>query len=354
MPASNQNSHIPAEAGQAFGQALQKLVVFVNDKFGLDNRFACRDGACRHMETAREFTRLFGNLLHGIYSFDITHLLAPESTALIMSLEARGIRQDSVIALVQAWVLAIECLVKRAEAERLVPPLQQLLHGLPAIYADMQRQPDALSPDVQPFFDLLMTKNRKFAAEHILSRMREGATIEQAYETVLLPALERMRLLWLHNRITAADEQTAADICRYVMLRVIDSIFGERRYPYKVLVACMPGGDSLEAEVLANFLSIKGWSVSFLGAGIPLDDILYALLKNTPQAVVLSTPSIAGLPETRSLTARIREKHPRIITAVHGRAALLIRDRLAGISDLVASGLEQSHGALLKEVLGRA
>ncbi len=344
-----------ANAALAFGQALPRLVVFVNDKLALENRFACADGACKNMETARDFTRRFGDLLLGIYSFGLGSRLTRESTAYILSLESRGIKSDSVTILLQAWILAIQCHMKRDAADRLIPPLQQLVKDLPGMYAAMKEPPPALSPELAAFFDLLMAKNRKFAAELILSRIRDGASIERVYEDVLLPALARMRLLWLQNRVSAVDERAAADICRYIMLRVIDSIFGERSYPFKALVACMPGDeDTLGAEVFANFLTIKGWSVLFLGSGIPADDIMYAVLKNSPQAVVLSTASVAGLPQTRSLIAEVRQKYPQIKIAVHGRAALMVRKELDPMVDLVAGGFEQAHGALLAEVMPRA
>ncbi len=344
-----------AEASREFEQALPKLVVFVSDKFALDNRFACPEGACKSMETAREFTRRFGDLLLGIYGFDLGGSLTQEATPLILSLVSRGIKPDSAASLLQAWILAIQCLLKRDAAERLIPPLQRLARDLPCVCEVLKQQPQAQTGDLDQFFNLLMAKDRKFAAELILSRIRGGDSIEQVYGGLLLPALEKIRLLWLQNRASAVDERAAADICRYIILRVVDSIFGERRYPFKAMVACMPGEqETLGAEVLANFLAIKGWSALFLGSGIPPEDIMYAVLKNGPQAVVLSSPSVAGLPQARSLAAQIREKYPQIKIAAHGRAALLASRQLSPLVDLVADDLEGAHEALLKEVLPHA
>jgi methanogenic corrinoid protein MtbC1 len=132
----------------------------------------------------------------------------------------------------------------------------------------------------------------------------------------------------------------------------MDSIFGERRFPFRALVACMPGEqEALDVEVFANFLEIKGWSVYFLGSDVSDEDIMYAIMKNSPQAVVLSVSSIAGLPSAQILIAQIREKYPQIQLAVHGRAALLARQRLASQVDVFISGLEEGHSELLKKVL---
>ncbi|MBN2106550.1 MAG: cobalamin B12-binding domain-containing protein [Deltaproteobacteria bacterium] len=351
---STAQNTLPAATGasEAFQQALPKLVVFVNDKFALENRFACDGVACKHMDIAREFTRRFGDLLLGVYSFDLVGQLPDEAAAHIASLDSRGIKPPFVEALLKSWIMAIQCLVKREAADQLIPAVQHLLQQLPSLYERLQKPPEALPAEAQPFFDLLMAKNRKFAAENILSRIRDGASIESVYSDILLPALERMRLLWLQNKVSAVDERAADDISRYVILRVIDSIFGERRFPFRALVACMPGEqEALDVEVFANFLEIKGWSVYFLGSDVSDEDIMYAILKNSPQAVVLAVSSIAGLPEAQRLIAQLREKYPQIKLAVHGRAALLARQRLAAHVDLFISGLEGGHSELLKKVL---
>ena len=360
----NQKSKIPktamaagttstaASAAAVFGQALPKLVVFVNDKFALENRFAPDGAAFRHMDIVRDFTLRFGDLLLGVYSFDLVGQLPQEAVFHIASLDSRGIKPQFVEALLKSWIMAIECLVKRDAADQLIPAVQQLLKQLPALYQQLQQPPQGLPVEVQPFFDLLMAKNRKFAAEHILSRIRDGASIESVYADILLPALERMRLLWLQNKVSAVDERAADDISRYVILRVMDSIFGERRFPFRALVACMPGEqEALDVEVFANFLEIKGWSVYFLGSDVSDEDIMYAIMKNSPQAVVLSVSSIAGLPAARRLIAQVREKYTQIKLAVHGRAALLAREWLTSEVNLFIGGLEQGHSELLKKVL---
>ena len=352
MSAAHTNTSAASGANEAFAQALPKLVVFVNDKFALENRFACDGVACRHIEIAREFTRRFGDLLLGVYSFDLVGHLPEEAAAHIASLDSRGIKPQFVEALLKSWIMAIQCLVQRSAADQLIPAVQHLLKHLPALYERLQQPPEALPAEAQPFFDLLMAKNRKFAAEHSLSRIREGASIERVYADILLPALDRMRLLWLQNKVSAVDERAADDISRYVILRVMDSIFGERRFPFRALVACMPGEqEALDVEVFANFLEIKGWSVYFLGSDVSDEDIMYAIMKNSPQAVVLSVSSIAGLPAAQRLIAQIREKYPQMKLAVHGRAALLARESLAAQVDLCISGLEDGHSELLKTVL---
>jgi methanogenic corrinoid protein MtbC1 len=172
---------------------------------------------------------------------------------------------------------------------------------------------------------------------------------------VLLPALTRMRHLWRKNQASAADVYVATDICRYIMFRVMDSIFGERRYPFKALVACVPEEeDTLGSEVFANFLEIKGWTVSYIGHGFSGDDILHAVGIGKPQAVVLSAASIPWLPATRKLAGDIRAAAPQVKLFLEGRAVQLASGVFAPLADGIVGGFDAGHAALLEAVVPHA
>jgi len=336
---------------EAFRQALPKLLVFVNDKFLLENRFqgSC---ACGHAEVIEQFNRAFSELLLGVYCFSLYDQLPLEFPGYIAMLESRGIARGSLESLLKAWIIGIQCLVRRPASGKLIPPLEWLLAHAAALAEQAAEAEPPLAEPVRNFFDLLAAKNRKFAAEHILSLIREGRSIEDAYTLILLPALSRIRLLWRKNALSAADEHTAEDICRYVMFRVVDSIFGERRYPFKALVACIQGEENiLNAEVFASFLEIKGWSVSFIGHDAPEEDIIHAVATGSPQVVVLSVASVSRLPVARDLLQQLRTRFPEVKIVTEGPAVLLARAAFEPLGNAVISGFEQGHAAMLNLVI---
>jgi methanogenic corrinoid protein MtbC1 len=343
-----------AETVEAFSLSLPKLLVFVNDKFLLENRFVC-DGACSNVELIKSFNRDFGELLLGIYSFSLYEHLADEFTGQIAALAGRGITRAAVESLLKAWTLAVQCLVKRPAADHLIPPIEWLHHNLQVVYEHLDEDPLPLDEPLRQYFDLLLAKNRKFAAEYVLSHIRNGFTIENVYASVLLPVLQRIRLLWKKNALSAADAHTAEDICRYVILRVVDSVFGERRYPFKALVACMQGEENmLSAEVFANFLEIKGWAVSFIGHDAPDEDILHAMITNNPQVFVLSASSISRLPAAKSLIPKVRRDLPQIKIVAEGRAVMFAQNDFKDLTDALISGFEDGHKTMLELVIPHA
>jgi methanogenic corrinoid protein MtbC1 len=346
---------VSSAALDLFTQGLPKLLVFVNEKFHLENKFLRGDACCTNEVLVEDFNRKFAALLTGIYEFSLFEHFADEFSWLLAEHESRGLMRAFLEPDLKAWILGINSMIGRPESAELVQPLDCLQRYLPMVCAQLEAAEPALDEKTGQFVEHLQRKNRKFAAEFIIALIREGATIEQAYTQVLLPALTRMRHLWRKNRVSAADVYVATDICRYIIFRVMDSIFGERKYPFKALVACVPDEeDVLGSEVFANFLEIKGWSISYIGHGFSAEDILHAVDTGKPQVVVLSAASISRLPSAKKLIGQLRASAPQVKIFLEGRAAQLSRSAFEPLVEGIVSGFDAGHAALLETVVPRA
>jgi len=341
-----------AKAAAAFRQALPRLLVFANEKVGLEDRFVCAGQGCKKSALIEQCNRDFGELLMAVYEFSLYDLLPDEFMNMATMLESRGLAAEALAGVLNAWAMGIRCTVAYPEADELAWPVTLLHRQLPALHAKREAALPELDEHGQRFFDYVVQKNRKFAAETVLSHIREGASLEHVYTTMLLPVLDHIRRLWRQNNISVADEYVATDICRYVMFRVMDSIFGERRYPFKALVTCAPGErDSLSSEIFANYIEIRGWSVYFIGQSTGDEDILHAAQKNRPQVCVVSAATIAGLPSAKGLLQRLRQTMPGLKLAAEGRAVQAARQQFQGLADGLVSGLEQGHTHMLALVM---
>ena len=338
-----------------FCQHLPKLLVFVNEKFQIENKYLCEDASCTRMDLVEDFNHKFGQLLAAIYDFSLFEHFADEFSWLVAEHESRGLKRTFLESDLKAWILGINSMIRRPESAELVQPIDCLHRYMPAVYAQLEADEPEIDERSIQFYDQLLKKNRKFASGSLLALIREGLTIEQAYANVLLPALTRVRHLWRKNQISAADVYVATDICRYTIFRVMDSIFGERKYPFKALVACVPDEeDVLGSEVFANFLEIKGWTVSYIGHGFSGEDILHAIGTNKPQVVVLSAVSISWLPAAQKLIEQIRQTVPQIKIVMEGRAVQRARSAFEPLVEAIVSGLEEGHKSMLDMVMPRA
>jgi len=161
---------------------------------------------------------------------------------------------------------------------------------------------------------------RRFDRERL-----EGLTAQQlalrglkAFATdVVIPLAEVVGDLWALGKIPIAGEHMASEVVLHVLkggLRVT------RGSGPLVVAGCLPG-ERHEWGVLATLAVIQeeGWRVHYLGADLPVEEVLEAAWKLSPAAVGLSgsDPSIvrASLPALAALPAKLP---PRTLAVVGG------------------------------------
>ena len=332
----------------AFRHAIPQLLVFTNEKFQLESAYTGTDAPRINAAHIEQFNRDLSGLLSGVYAFQLYGNLNGEFIRLAGILTAHGAKRSIVEAGLKAWIMALQTLIKRPESEELTAPLLNLAKRFTSLWARANVSPPQLDGPALRLHDYLLSRNRKFAAETVLELLRSGTTIEQAYQATLLPALLNIQLKQRQGTLSAAQEQAAADICRYIMYRVLDSIFNERRLPFTILAACMPAEqDLLGSELFANYLEMQGWSLLFMRESRTIDEIIQATSSSNPHIILLSSASIQSLPPAVELATAIKQTHPQTRIAFEGRAALLARDQLGNLADTVVNGFEKGHQDLL-------
>lgn len=357
MNTADHFAHLPApshEAVQAFQGNLPRLLVFVTERCSLRNRYSPAAGRADDDRLALFNTRL-GNLLSAVFEFDLATVLPEEFARHARQLQGSGTPPDRILDAVASWIMAVRSSLSRSAADQLCPLLEQLQRHVTVLLQPESAPEPVLGNEARTFLDYLLQRNRKFAAESLLSCMRRGMSVQETYTVALLPALEAVDLLQRTRKICIADTRIAEDICRYVMFRVIDSIFGERKYPFKVIVACMPReSHTLTGEVFANYLEIRGWTVFFVKNTESTDEILHAVAMTAPQAVVVSTASPECLPAARHFISQVKGLNPPVHLFAEGRAAALAAPLLCTRVSAILSGFDRGHEQMLSEVMPHA
>ncbi len=339
---------ITANALTLFRTAVPQLLVFTNEKFKLESAYAGHDARPASPARIEQFNHDLAGLLAGVYEFSLFNNLDGEFMRLAGILTSHGAGRAVIEAGLKSWIMALQTLVKRPESDELTAPLISLLKSFGGLWSRAAVPPPPLDGDALRLHDFLLKRNRRGAAEAVLALLREGATIEQAYQRTLLPALLSILLRQRQGSLSTAHAQAAADICRYIMYRVLDSIENGQHLPLKMLASCMPGEtDQLGMELFVNYLEIQGWQVIFMRESYTLDEITQAAAEFEPHIALLSASSIQSLPAAVELAALIRQTRPQTRVALEGRAALLAREQLGRRADAVISGFEKGHQTLL-------
>lgn len=170
-----------------------------------------------------------------------------------------------------------------------------------------------------------------------VDRLLPDATMmpfERAIDEIHLPILRRIGDLWQAGEATVAQEHFVSGWCREQMLAIFHALgAGPESGP---TVACALPPDEqheLGALAVAIKLALRGWRVTWLGAQMPVGDLVGYLRKETPRLLCLSV--VVPRPEgwIRAWAAEIRAGAPAATRIVVGGPAV------AGLASVDAPGL---------------
>jgi methanogenic corrinoid protein MtbC1 len=346
---------VSPEAATAFAESRSKLVRLVEERFQVEARHGGRDDWNRHLPLLRDSHERFGATLQAVYRFGLNVALAEDFAWLVTVLHSRGLGTGCLRTMLEAWMSAIHGTIAPGFAGELVQPLRVLRRDLAAFVREAEASVEHVTVDSSDFVQALLQKERGAAQGHIDSLLKQGSSPFDACEELVLPALGALGTLWQYNRISAADEHAATEICKEIIVRLCGAVPRETPLPHSVLVACVPGEEhEVAAHIASSYLERKGWTVYFVGRSAPQNDIATAVSEHRPDVILLSLMLIANLPAALDLLARLRDLAPGMVLLVGGPGAARGRPALEPLVDGLVDDLFQSHDMALALAQERA
>lgn len=174
------------------------------------------------------------------------------------------------------------------------------------------------------YLDAALRGNRREAFGVVETARAAGVGVREVYLEVFQPALRELGRLWQENRITVAEEHLATAVTQAAMGRLADAVFAGAAAPGPLLVAACADGErhELGLRMVCDVLEMEGWDTVFLGAAVPVEDVVTLVRERRPQAVALSAALPAHVPRVARAVAAIRAAvpPPAPLIAVGGRA----------------------------------
>ena len=159
------------------------------------------------------------------------------------------------------------------------------------------------------------------AANVLVHNINNAIGIEALYTDILQPVLKEVGELWHQNKISVAQEHYCSSFAQTLMLQFYNDLFQNPRINRKIVIAC-PEGElhQIGARMISDLFERKGWNSIFLGSAVPIQDIIRTLDEELPEICALSISMPEGLPACCSAVKAIKEKFPKILVSVGGRA----------------------------------
>jgi methanogenic corrinoid protein MtbC1 len=127
---------------------------------------------------------------------------------------------------------------------------------------------------------------------------------------------------WQLNLITVADEHLATAITQAAMARLYDRLFSAATGDGRLLLAACADTERHEVglRMLCDILEMEGWDTVFLGATVPVEDLVQMVRDRRPDVVALSASIAPHLPRVREAVRAIRDQVAELpLIAVGGR-----------------------------------
>ena len=158
------------------------------------------------------------------------------------------------------------------------------------------------------YLEHLFGGKRAEARETIMAAQDRGVPASKLLKTVIWPAMEQADRLYRDDQISAITERMAMRINRMMADQLQGYLRREPKSGQRVVVTCGQGEvEELGAQITADLFEARGWSVWFLGSGVPNDEILEFIGKIGPDLLCIYGERAEGVPNLRKLIDLIRD-----------------------------------------------
>ena len=158
------------------------------------------------------------------------------------------------------------------------------------------------------YLEHLFDGKRCECRELIERTLDRSVSARKLLQSIVWPAMEEVDKLHRAGRITRLTEHMATRINRMVADQLQAHLARRPKSGMRMVVGCGEGEvEELGAQVTADLFEAEGWSVWFLGSGVPNDEILQLLNRVKPDVFCAYGTTPRAVPSVRRLVDTVRE-----------------------------------------------
>lgn len=183
----------------------------------------------------------------------------------------------------------------------------------------------ALSSSSRAFHQLVgeltqaLTEFDQQRAERLLGEAFSLYPFEQVLLDLIQPSMVEVGERWHRGEINVAAEHFATQFIRRKLSSLMN-VFEGTSHRSTIVVGCAPGElHDLGVLMLSLFLVRRGWNVVYLGAQVPMADLIETIKTMQPRMVCLSASTMETASELVAVGRALREATPEMLFGFGGR-----------------------------------
>jgi len=204
--------------------------------------------------------------------------------------------------------------------------LDEAISAIEHCEKDLRVESDGQPADrlVHEYLLAIFEGDRRKAGQLVFDQLRaDHADVSSLITRVLLPAQHEVGRMWLAGEINVAEEHFATATTRYIITQLLPHAECRPARGKTLLSAAIAQNQhDLGVQVVSDFFEMDGWRVVYLGANIPIVDLVQAIEFYEPDLLALSAALTSQLPTLRDTINSVRTSPlgSRLKILVGGRA----------------------------------
>ena len=175
--------------------------------------------------------------------------------------------------------------------------------------------------EYQQYLKVLLAGDAVQCKSMVDSFLQHQVGILDLYEQIFRRSLYEIGDLWFKNQISVADEHLATAITESLINQVQAAAEQADHIKKRVFVSCVTADlHQVGARMVANLFELHGWDSYYLGANMPITDLLGAIEKIQPDVICLSLVLIEHIKTLEVTVNEIRLIRPQTPIIVGGGA----------------------------------
>lgn len=210
-----------------------------------------------------------------------------------------------------------------------------------------------------PYAEAAILGNEVLCTQYIQEAFRAESPLIDIYSDVFEPAMSLVGQWYVEGRTTVSEEHLASAITERLMAKTAN-MFPRRPSldKYAVLGCAAQSWHSLGLRMVADLMTMRGWTCFFLGANVPTKSFIETVKNISPTMVLVSCAAEESELQTRELLSSLnalRSENMKFFIALGGAWVSYAPDKFSNLGvDIFAKNLRDLNATYLPALEGTA
>jgi methanogenic corrinoid protein MtbC1 len=171
------------------------------------------------------------------------------------------------------------------------------------------------------YLTCLLKGDRTQCSEIVADLLKAKTDVRELYTGLFQRSMYEVGELWERHKISVAVEHLATAITESLMSLVYPAVFSAPHANRSAVIACVANEfHQIGGKMVADLFELNGWHGYFLGANMPLDDLMRLIDDKEPDLVGLSLAVFSNLPSLLKVLDAVTSSFPEQRILVGGQA----------------------------------